>query len=68
MFIQIYYDTEDGEIGIREENSILFTANKYGYGLQCNLEGDTKEYDKVKSLCFEIEDKIKELIRLNEVK
>ena len=68
MLIQIYYDTKYGEIGIREENSILFTANKYGNGLQCNHNGDTKEYDKVKSVCFEIENKIKELIKLNEVK
>lgn len=67
MFIQIYYDTEDGEIGIREENSILFSSNKYGWGLQCNHNGDTKEFDKVKSICFDIEDKIRELIRLNEV-
>jgi len=56
-----YGKNESNEVQIESSEIIYSEINSCGYGLQLNNEDNREE---VKTLCFEISDKIKELDKL----
>lgn len=65
--IKIFYDTNSSLIHIYSEEddfNILYGNGMDLHWLQCNYQGDTKEYNQILKLLDDISDKVEELYKL----
>lgn len=46
-------------------DDVIYCKAYNSYGMQCNFNSDTEEYDRIKEICEEIADKFRELRRIN---
>ncbi|HCL4455057.1 TPA: hypothetical protein N2D10_003083 [Clostridium botulinum] len=65
--IKIFYDTNSNLIHIYSEEddfNVLYGNGMDLHWLQCNYQGDTKEYEQIQQLLDDISDKVRKLYNI----